>query len=86
MHQTSYQTVIEIEDWGATVTKVIVDLGVPVPENSVSKDTFKIHVSKKDDRFNMVPIDRTLIKECFIYRYFFIYFNFKIMGIRGQHE
>jgi putative transposase len=32
---------------------------------------------------NMVPIDRTLEKECFIYRYFFIYLNFKIWGTRG---
>lgn len=29
----------------------------------------------------MVPIDRTLEKECLIYRYFFIYLNFKICGL-----
>lgn len=34
----------------------------------------------------MEPVVRTLEKECFIYRYFFIYLNFKIWGIRGQHE
>jgi putative transposase len=28
--------------------------------------------------FKMVPVDRTLEKECFIYRYFFVYLNFKI--------
>lgn len=29
----------------------------------------------------MVPVVRTLEKECFIYRYFFVYLNFKIWGI-----
>lgn len=29
----------------------------------------------------MVPVDRTLEKECFICRYFFIYLNFKIWGL-----
>ena len=28
----SYETVIEVKDWGATVTKIIVDLGRPVPQ------------------------------------------------------
>src|SRR5690606_5627036 len=29
----------------------------------------------------MVPVVRTLEKECFIYRYFFIYLNLKIWGL-----
>lgn len=48
--QTSYRTVTEIHDWGAAVTKVIVDIGQPVPNNSVIEDTFKVHVSRSDDR------------------------------------
>ncbi|ALC83019.1 MULTISPECIES: prolyl oligopeptidase family serine peptidase [Bacillus] len=47
---TSYRTVTEIHDWGAAITKVIVDLGKPVNRNSVTKDTFKVHVARSDDR------------------------------------
>jgi predicted peptidase len=46
----TYRTVTEIEDWGAAVTKVIVELGKPVPQGSVTEDTFKVHVSRSDDR------------------------------------
>ncbi|WP_409288485.1 prolyl oligopeptidase family serine peptidase [Peribacillus sp. SCS-37] len=47
---TSYRTVTEIHDWGAAVTKVIVDLGRPVPKDSVTSATFKVHVSRSDYR------------------------------------
>jgi predicted peptidase len=47
---TSYRTVTEIHDWGASITKVIVDLGKPVNRNSVTKDTFTVHVARSDDR------------------------------------
>lgn len=47
---TSYQTVTEIEDWGPAITKVIVDLGRPVPVNSVTTDTFKVNVKISDPR------------------------------------
>nr|WP_026695453.1 PHB depolymerase family esterase [Peribacillus kribbensis] len=50
VHHTSYKTVTEIEDWGAAVTKVIVDLGRPVPVDSVKPDTFKVHVARYDNR------------------------------------
>lgn len=33
---------------------------------------------KKDRSIKLVPVVRTLEKECFIYGYFFIYLNFKI--------
>lgn len=46
----SYRTVTEIHDWGAAITKVIVDLGRPVPKGSVTKDTFKVYVERKDNR------------------------------------
>lgn len=46
----SYRTVTEIEDWGAAITKVIVDLGKPVPVNSVTTDTFNVHVVRSDSR------------------------------------
>lgn len=47
---TSYRTVTEIEDWGAAITKVIVDLGKPVPKGTVTTDTFNVHVVRKDSR------------------------------------
>ena len=40
-----------------------------------------IKQQKEVDHPKMVPVDRTLEKECFIYRYFFIYLNFKIWGL-----
>lgn len=44
----SYSTVAEVEDWGASITKVIVNLGEgkTVDKGSVSTDTFKVHVVK----------------------------------------
>ena len=47
---SSYETVIEVKDWGATVTKIIVDLGRPVPQGSVTTDTFSVNVSRSDSR------------------------------------
>jgi predicted peptidase len=46
----SYQTVTKIEDWGAAITKVIVNLGEPVPVNSITRETFKVHVARSDSR------------------------------------
>ena len=45
----SYSTVIEVEDWGATVTKVIVDLGQEV-SGEIDNDTFSVYVKRSDDR------------------------------------
>ena len=41
----------------------------------------RLEIKKQRKLINMVPIDRTLEKECFIYRYFFIYLNLKIGGL-----
>jgi predicted peptidase len=46
----SFQTVTEIEDWGAAVTKVIVDINTPIPQSSVSEATFQVHVKRSDNR------------------------------------
>lgn len=62
---TSYRTVTEICDWGAAITKVIVDLGTPVAQGSVTKDTFKVHVSRSDVRLATPFLeegDRTVTK------------------------
>jgi predicted peptidase len=47
---SSYQTVTEVEDWGAVISKVIVDLGKPVPVDSVTPETFSVHVERSDSR------------------------------------
>lgn len=46
----SYQTVTKIEDWGPAITKVIVELGRPVPLNSITTETFNVHVQRSDSR------------------------------------
>nr|WP_232311168.1 prolyl oligopeptidase family serine peptidase [Robertmurraya korlensis] len=46
----SFQTVTEIEDWGAAVTKVIVDINTPIPQSSVLEETFQVHVKRSDNR------------------------------------
>src|SRR4051812_21603489 len=62
---TSYQTVTEIEDWGAATTKVIVNVGKPIPKDSITEDTFKIHVARSDKRLKnpfLEEGDRTITK------------------------
>ena len=45
----SYSKVIEVEDWGATITKVIVNMGQEV-SGEVDTDTFEVKVTRTDDR------------------------------------
>jgi predicted esterase len=47
---TSYQTVTEIEDWGPAITKLIIDVGKPIPKDSITTDTFNVHVVRSDNR------------------------------------
>ncbi|WP_246188365.1 prolyl oligopeptidase family serine peptidase [Metabacillus lacus] len=47
---TTYSTVTEVYDWGASISKVIIDLGTPVPKNSITQDTFKVSVKRNDSR------------------------------------
>ncbi len=49
---TTYSTVMEIEDWGAAITKVIVNLGKTVPQGSVGVDTFNVFVARRDPRLS----------------------------------
>ncbi len=46
----TYSTVIEIEDWGPAITKVIINLGAEVSADSVTVDTFDVNVVLTDDR------------------------------------
>lgn len=50
IQSTSYRTVAEVKDWGAAITKIIVNLGKPVPKDAITKDTFKVHVGRSDNR------------------------------------
>ena len=55
----------EIYDWGAVITKIIIDLGEPVPTNSLTKETFKVHVARSDSRLKPSLLeqgDRTIKK------------------------
>lgn len=47
---TSYKTITEVEDWGAAITKIMIDIGKPIPKDSVTTDTFDVHVSRSDSR------------------------------------
>lgn len=42
----SYRTVTEVYDWGAAVSKVIVDLGEDVSANAVDNGTFKVYAKR----------------------------------------
>jgi predicted peptidase len=44
--QASYRTVTEVYDWGAAVSKVIVDLGDNVTANAVDNETFKVYAKR----------------------------------------
>lgn len=46
----SYRTVTEVYDWGVAVPRIIVNLGKTVKQGSVTKDTFKAHVVRTENR------------------------------------
>ncbi|MFC4321464.1 prolyl oligopeptidase family serine peptidase [Litchfieldia salsa] len=48
--ETSYRSVTEIHDWGAAITKLIVEVGTPIPKDSVTTETFNVHVKRSDSR------------------------------------
>lgn len=50
MKSPSYRTVTEIKDWGAVITKLFVNVGKPILAKSVATDTFKVHVTRMDNR------------------------------------
>lgn len=45
---TSYSTISEVHDWGIAIPRVVVDLGKTVNKDSISKDTFKVHVKRTE--------------------------------------
>lgn len=74
---SSYKTVTEVEDWGASITKIIINLGEDriITTGSVAADTFKVNVERyqKDGKTRInVPdkLDQTMItlqgEECTI--------------------
>jgi predicted peptidase len=44
--EPTYRTVTEVYDWGAAISRVIVDLGKDVKTDSVTQDTFKVYVKR----------------------------------------
>lgn len=64
---TSYSTITEIHDWGAAIPRVVVDLGKTVNKDSISNDTFKVHVKRTENRPDTIMLgaaegDRTITK------------------------
>lgn len=47
---TSYSTITEVYDWGVAVPKIVINLGKTVNQGSVTKDTFKVHVARTENR------------------------------------
>ncbi|MDX8047113.1 prolyl oligopeptidase family serine peptidase [Gracilibacillus sp. S3-1-1] len=45
-----YYTITEIQDWGPAITKIIVEVGKPIPTGAIDQDTFSVHVTRSDDR------------------------------------
>lgn len=53
----SYSTIVEVEDWGATITKVIVDLGQEV-SGKIDTDTFSVDVARSDSRLETPLLEK----------------------------
>lgn len=49
---TTYKTYVEIEDWGATVTKVLVDAGQTI-SGEIPADAFEVSVTRYDHRLEV---------------------------------
>lgn len=63
--ELTYDSIIEVEDWGPAITKVIVDLGTNIPVDSVDENTFNVHVVLNDPRLAAPLVaegDRTITK------------------------
>jgi predicted peptidase len=48
--EATYDRVDEVMDWGATTTKLIVDLGTEVPSGALDADSFSVTVRRSDPR------------------------------------
>ncbi len=47
--QSTYSSVIEVKDWGATITKLVVDMGREVT-GEIKTDSFRVEVERSDER------------------------------------
>ncbi|GHU25991.1 hypothetical protein FACS1894172_12450 [Spirochaetia bacterium] len=48
--ETNYNKVIEVQDWGSVVTKLVVYLGETIPAAKIESDSFEVKVSRSDTR------------------------------------
>ena len=53
----TYNRVDEVMDWGATTTKLILDLGAEVPSGAVDADSFSVTVKRSDPRLEQPLIE-----------------------------
>lgn len=54
-----YNTIEEIFDWGAATTKVVLNVGVTIPKDAVTVDTFSVQVTRSDSRITDKPMLET---------------------------
>ncbi|URZ17514.1 prolyl oligopeptidase family serine peptidase [Clostridium felsineum] len=58
INHCSYHTITTVEDWGASIPKIIIKLDKKISKKSITKDTFKVYVTREDKR-----LDKSLIDE-----------------------
>lgn len=46
----NYISIIQVQDWGATLSKVILEITRPITSNSITNDTFKVEIERYDYR------------------------------------
>lgn len=54
----SYRTVVEVEDWGPVISKVIVNVGKTVPKQAISNHAFDVYVERSDKRLSTPLIEK----------------------------
>lgn len=48
--RASYRTITEVFDWGPVITRIIIHLDATVAQDSITCDTFKVHVARTENR------------------------------------
>ncbi|MBP1905634.1 putative peptidase [Paenibacillus turicensis] len=54
----SYRTVVEVEDWGPVISKVIVNVGKAVPKQAISNHAFDVYVERSDKRLSTPLLEK----------------------------
>lgn len=54
----SYHSIVEVEDWGPAITKVIVNIGKAIPKQAISDQTFQVYVERSDKRLSTPLVEK----------------------------